>query len=150
MATLLEHMRDHLAALGVVRDPRVAGAAPPMWVDPRHGVPAPGEGQHATEIGPDAVLGAFYSGGIPPGVLDGWHREDTVDIWIRVRTTERMPPLEKAIRDVLHPPNGLNLNWTMAGLRVISSQVWRAVEPFERDDQGFTYIVAYLFETYAT
>jgi hypothetical protein len=64
MATLLDHVRSHLIAQGLVRDPRVAGSLPPCWRQPANGTPAPGEGTNPTEIGADAVIGLVHSGGI--------------------------------------------------------------------------------------
>ncbi len=50
---LLLGIRAYLTTQGLVRDPRVAGAAPPLWITPTHGTPAPGEavGLSANEVG---------------------------------------------------------------------------------------------------
>jgi hypothetical protein len=156
--TLLDHLRDYLAAEGVVRDPDTQDPSlPPMWVEPRTGVPAPGKGNHVTRVGKTLVLGAFFSGGIPPAPLEGFRRMDTVDIWIRALNAPDAHTIEQAIRDKLIDKQ----DWDMAGLRITDSQQWR---PFQRLNnvgsqqrnaggrvdrvaEPYDFVVAYLFET---
>ena len=116
-----------------------------MWLEPQLGVPAPGEGSDPTEIGDPLVLGAFLSGGIPRKPYEKILRRDTVDIWIRSRTAPEVTTIEAAITDQLIDQR----NWQMGGLTIIESEQWRPLSPLTRDEHGFTFIVAYWFETYA-
>lgn len=147
MTLLLDGLRAHLAGAGIVRIPRDAGTAPPMWLHPRDGVPAPGEGEPArrVEIGPDAVLGAFLTGGIPPRPYEAVLRRDIVDIRLRTKTAPLAMALDEQIRAALVDRR----NWLMGGVRVIESRQWRAMQPLGSDAQAFDWVVAFLFETYA-
>lgn len=147
MATLLTNIRDHLVSAEVVRRPREATPAgkPPCWLEPREGVPAPGEGQNATEIGADAVVGVFHTGGIPARPFESFYRTDIVDFWLRTRNHALAHALERAIRGALIDKR----NWTMGSQQVIESKQWRALQRLGSDQQGYTFLTAYLFEIYA-
>lgn len=142
--SLLVAMRAHLVADGVVRVPRVAGSAPPLWLQPRDGVPAPGEG-NPTERDDDAVLGAFVTGGIPPRPYESMLRKTIVDLHIRTRTPSGAIELDAALAASLIDRR----NWLMDDMRIVESLQWRALQPLGSDAQGFTFVVAYVFETYA-
>jgi hypothetical protein len=142
---LLTHLRDHLIAEGLVRRPSVAGAAPPMWLEPRDGVPAPGEGENATEIGPTTVVGAYLTGGIPPRPYMAMLRRDTVDVWLRSQRAPLNFQLEVAIRTAVIDRR----DWTMAGLQVVESLMWRPLQRLESGPQGYTHIFSLIFETYS-
>ena len=144
MPTLLEHMRDSLVAQGVVRAPRTVGALPPMWLEPRDGTPAPGEGQNATEIGADVVLGAFRVAGIAPRPYEGSVRVDGVDIWIRSRTY----PLASTVEDQLRTALNDKRHWVMGALLVNESIIFRDMAPVERNAQAYTFSVSYLFSVF--
>jgi hypothetical protein len=145
--SLLDELRDYFVAQGIARIPRVAGAAPPMWLDPRHGVPAPGEGDNATEKGTDAVLGAYLNpgGGVPAQPYESWLRGDIVEIRYRTTTGPRAFELERQVRAALVDKR----DWQMAGVRVIESEEWLALARLDSDDQAFTYRSAYVFQLYA-
>lgn len=142
--TLLDSLRQHLIDEGIVRDPRVAGALPPFWREPRLGAPAPGEGSTATEIGPTVVVSAFMSGGVPARPYEAFWRRQTVDLWLRTKTAPQAFDIDSSIYAVLADRR----NWNMAGLLVIQSRQWRELQRLGSDEQGFTYIASYLFETY--
>jgi hypothetical protein len=146
VSQLLHAMRDELVTAGLVRTPRTAGVLPPLWVDPRDGVPAPGEGSSSTEIGATMVLGAFPTGGFPRQPFEKMLRRDTVDLHFRALKSPDIFTLEAQITDRLIDRR----NWTMGGdLTVIECEQWRPLQPLDRDEHGFTYVVSYWFETYA-
>lgn len=146
MATLLDHLRDHLIAENIVRDPRTAGPLPPLWREPRNGAPAPGEGTEAAEIGPTATVAAFVSGGFPPRPYESFWRKDTVDLWLRTASAPTAFQLDASIRAALIDRR----NWSMAGLPVIDCEQWRSLQRLGSDDQGYTHVVSYIFETYVS
>ncbi len=144
--TLLDALRNHLIGQGIVRKPAVAGAAPPLWLEPDEGAPAPGEGTTATEINAGAVLAAFLTGGIAPERYETFIRRDTVDIWIRTRTAPIAFDLDARVRRELADRR----NWNMGGMRVIESSQFRPLQRLASDRaQGGTRIVSYLFATYS-
>jgi hypothetical protein len=153
MAELLTELRAYLVAEGVVRDPRVAGGAPPLWLQPRHGTPAPGEGTNATETGADAVLGAFVVDQVPAGPGLGYSRRDIVELRLRVRQAPTARAIAAQLFDRLATsPFGIRTDWQMAAIRVIESRQWTGLQPVPTDEpeQGFTFRVAYLLETYSS
>jgi hypothetical protein len=146
MATLTDHVKTQLITAGIGRNPRTAGSLPPVWRQPAAGTPAPGEGANAIEIGPDAVIGLVYSGGIATPRLESAWRRDIVDIWLRTSTWPRTTQLYAQIRAALID----RTNWTMGTITVIESQEWRPLQPLENDvAQGYTSQAAVLFQTYA-
>jgi hypothetical protein len=150
MATILDHLRTYLIANGVGRDPRVAGATPPIWRQPAAGTPAPGEGT-GTEVGATVVIGLMRTGGIPQSPQEVEWRRDIVDIWIRSRTWPQTESTWNAIRPLLIGTHAQSRQgWTMSGLAVIESQEWRTLSLLDSDPaQGFTSQAAVLFQTYS-
>lgn len=147
MADLLTHLRDHLVAQGLVRRPdeTMPAGAPPLWLEPRDGVPAPGEGQNPTERGPDVVLGAFRGGGIPARPFESSLREDVVEIRIRAR----LAPMASAIEAQLRPALIDRRNFQLGAETVIDCEEWRALQPLGAGRQGFTYVWSLIFQRYA-
>lgn len=143
-----EALRTHLVSNDVVRRPSVAGDEPPMWLEPRKGVPAPGEkgeGGSDVEVGADAVLGLFLSGGIPQAPMtDRFIRQQNIDVWIRTSTAPRATEIENEIRDQVVG----KFNWNMGGLTVIQSGIWKELQPIELSEQAFTYVLGLGFELY--
>jgi hypothetical protein len=149
MATILDHLRTYLIANGVGRDPRVAGATPPIWRQPAAGTPAPGEGT-GTEVGSTVVIGLMRTGGIPQSPQEVEWRRDIVDIWIRSRTWPQTESTWNAIRPLLIGTHAQSRQgWTMSGLAVIESQEWRTLSLDSDPAQGFTSQAAVLFQTYS-
>lgn len=144
-------MRDYLIAQNIVRKPSVAAPGgdpnrPPLWLEPRNGVPAPGESPNdvTVEIGPDSVLGAYLTGGIPARPFESSLRVDTVDVWFRTSGALRAFTLEKLVRAALVDKR----NWTMGTQVIIDSEQWRALQRLESNDQGFIFIASYMFQQY--
>ena len=146
MADLLSELRAHLITEGIVRDPATPGAQPPMWLQPRDGVPAPGEGPTTTAIGQTAVLGAFRTGGIPRGAYASWGRLLTVDITFRTTTAPAAVALDEQIRAVLVDRR----DWMMGALHVIECLPWREFQPVGSDRQSFDALASYVFEVYSS
>ena len=143
--TLLDRLRQYLIDEGVVRSPRTAGSEPPMWLEPKLGAPAPGEGENPTEVGPTITVSAFLGGGIPARPYEAFWRRQTVDLWLRTRTAPQAFDIDSSIYAAIADRR----NWGMAGLLVIESRQWRELQRLGSDEQGFTFIASYLFETYA-
>ena len=142
--TLLGAMRTYLVAQNLVRIPRNAGATAPLWLQPRLGVPAPGDGT-GVEIGATMVLGAFHSGGVPSQPYVSTWRRDTVDVRFRSTTAPAAELLAKQIRAALIDKRA----WTMGAMTVIESGEWRAFDLLSSDEFGFEFVWAAWFETYA-
>lgn len=143
-----EALRDHLITKGQVRKPGVTGSLPPMWLEPRHGVPAPGEayeGGSTVEIGTDAVLGVRLAGGIPQGpIVASTIRSSILDIWVRTTTAPEAATLADLIRAEINDKR----DWTMGGLTIISSLIFKELQPVTSNDQAFTFLTSYVFEHY--
>jgi len=132
-------------AQGVVRVPRVAGAEPPLWLEPKEGVPAPGEGASGPEIA-STVAAAFRTGGIPFERAGGAYiRRVTVDIRIRSMKVQDAYALDSALYPLLHDKQA----WDMSGLTVIESLQERELQRLGSDAQSFDFVTEYLFECYA-
>jgi hypothetical protein len=153
LADLLTNFRTYLVDEGLVRVPSVAGDEPPLWLEPRKGVPAPGEGQNETERGADAVLGAYRAGGIPPASpYEGFIRQDFIEVRIRTRTAQIVTPLEEQLRASFIDVEGgaPRLDWMMADERIIASTVFRELQRLGSDEQSFNWSIEFVFERYAT
>lgn len=149
MATdLLNPLRNYLVTSGIVRKPTVAPPGgdpnrPPMWLEPRNGVPAPNEqpGNAAVEVGPDSVVAAFETTGIAPERHEGFIRWQHVDIRLRTTTAPRAVALKEAIRQYLNDRRG----WMMDSLRVEESLLFRDWQRLGSDDEGFDYVAEFQF-----
>lgn len=150
MPSLLTALRDHLVTAGVVRKPSVVGAAPPLWVEPPRGVPAPGEGNNPAEISATLVIGTFLTGGFAPGPFESYMRKPIVDIRFRGRAEPSAQPLiestELAITKQLIDKRDFMLGTPGNQLHIIECEQWRALQRLGSDAQGFEYVTAYWFE----
>jgi hypothetical protein len=146
MPNLLDYVNDYLIAQNIVRDPRVAGAKPPLWIEPRDGVPAPGESpkNNTVEVGADIVAGVFKAPGVTTGRHNGFHRIDGIDFLIRVRKAPMVDDFEKSLRAALHDKRG----WTMEGLYVAESLIFRELSRLGSNDQGWAFSTGYTFQTF--
>lgn len=147
MATdLLKPLRDYLIAQAIVRKPSVPAPVgdpnrPPLWLEPRNGVPAPGEGNDPIERGPTLVLGAFESTGIAPDRHEGFVRDQHVDFRLRSSTAEGALGIKEAIRQHLNDRR----SWEMAGLHVEESLMFRDWQRLGSDDQSFDWTAEFSF-----
>ncbi len=140
---LLEHLREHLITAGLVRKPAAAGALPPMWLEPRDGVKAPGEGT-TTERHPDLIVGAFMSGGVISQRHQGFFRFDGVDIHLRARTAPIALRFESDLRAAINDRRNVDF----AGLTIIECLQFRPLQSLGRDEQSFDYVTEYLLQTW--
>jgi hypothetical protein len=148
MAThLLNAMQAELIAQGIARKPSVAGAPPPMFLEPPLGVPAPGEGQ-APMLDANLVLGTFMVNGIAPGPLASWHRQPIVDLRIRAARDKAYlaEDIELAVTKALIDRRDFLLGTGGAQLHVIECLQWRALQRLGSDEQGTEFVTSYVFE----
>lgn len=142
--TLLGALRDHLVGQGVVRLPRDPGSAHPLFLEPREGAPGPGDGT-GTEQDTEAVLSAFFTGGVPARPYESFLRTDTVDVWIRAVTA----PVALGIADELRDALIDRRDFDMGGLRIVDCEEWRAVQRVGSDPRSFSFLASFLFQRYA-
>lgn len=141
---LLPNLRVFLADAGIARAPGTAAPDDvyPLWLDPRGGVPAPGE-KAGVEDDPDVVLGAFVVSGIPRAPYDATHlRTDAVDIWIRVRLAPFAYDVDDRIRDVLSDKRA----YSLGVLTILESRLFRPLQRLGSDANGYTFTTQYTFE----
>lgn len=141
MPDLLSAFRSWLVAQNVARVPSVAGAAPPMYLEPRDGAPAPGQ-QQGVEADSSCVMSVFASGGIPPAPLESWLRRDTLDVWIRTAKAPTVFSVEGSLRAALVERR----NFDMGGIQVVEVLQWRELQRLGSDDDGWTFIVSYVVQ----
>lgn len=150
-ADLLTHLRDYLASKGLGRDPRTAGSEYPIWREPRDGAVAPSE-KEGDEDNADLVLSLYRTGGVPRGYFeDAVFLTPSVDVFLRGRTAALVFAYEAGLTPSLVREDAAfvpRTNWDMAGLSVIESSLWRPLQPVDRGEQGYTFVVSYLFELY--
>ena len=140
LMNLLENLSDYLVnQQGIARDPQTPGALPPLYIDPRDGVPAP----DATTT---VVVGAMLTGGIRPEPRMDELRKDIVDVWIRSRTSPQAFAFEEQLRPALID----RVDWQMGAMWVGESLQWRALQRFSSDSDGYVFTTAYIFERRAT
>jgi hypothetical protein len=143
VADLLVSFRDYLVAQALVRKPSVAGAAPPLWLEPQLGVRAPGEGQ-GTEVG-DPVLGAFQTGGFVLGpYMDSYARQPIVQLNFRGSNPQTIRTLEPQVTKLIVDKR----DWTMGATYLVESSLWQALQLVVSDTQGYEFSTAYRFELY--
>lgn len=142
---LLNAMQTHLIGQGVVRKPGVAGAAPPLFLEPTTGTPAPGEGE-GVMVDANLVLGAYISTGVAPRRFESWWRQPIVDV--RIRAAKDKAYLAEDIELQISKALIDQVAWTMAGLFVVEAEQWRALQRLGSDTQGTEYVVSYVFQLY--
>lgn len=137
---LLPSMRAFLRAAGVVRlpaDTPTSGGPPPMWLDPKKGIPYPGqtEGIQANEGDPKLVMAAYPSTGIPSAAYEGFIVRMNATIWYRALNTPIAAAKHEQIRSLLHDKR----NYSMNGLLVNESLFFREFQRINSDERGFVY-----------
>lgn len=145
---LLPCLRAHLVTLGLVREPAVQGDSdsnpPPMWLDPRRGVPYPGQKEDVGQYGFNAsmVLGAYPETGIPSGPFEGFYLRKAVSIWYRGKNSPLVQNLHQQISSALHD----HRNYSLHGLQVNQSMMTRELQRLTSDDEGYMYNSEYMFD----
>jgi hypothetical protein len=150
-ATILDALATHLINAGVARSPRTAGSLPPVWRSPVNGVPAPGEGGNATEVGADAVLALFLTGGIASGLYETWMERPVIDVWARTTTSPKAIDLLKQVRTAVVGNTPVPaVGFDLGGVLVIAAQEWRPVQPILPTAQGvWTYTWSVMLQLYS-
>lgn len=151
MPEILDDFRDYLITQSVVRRPSSATPdAHPLYLEPQGGAPMAGD-KTGVEADAVAVLSAFDTGDFPEAFYSEWRRS-TIDVHIRVKSLQSLPEvrvIERQLRDALLGDAGAKFNWQMGSRQVIESSQWRGLQRLGADAQGWTYVAAYLFQTYA-
>ena len=144
MPQLLDELRAHLVTAGVVRVPRTAGSAPPMFLSPKNGTPAPGESESGNSVEQgDPVVGAYRTDGIAGGpYVSKWRRKPIVELRFRASKVSAIEQLELNITGKIADRR----DFQMAGQYVIECQQWRELQLIESGAQGYEYLASYWFE----
>lgn len=140
-STLLPNFREYLIATGLVRSPNTAGDSqgnpPPLWLDPRFGIPYPGQTENVGEYGFNRtfVLGAYPATGIPSPPFEGFRQQRGIEIWYRCTTSPPIHKLHENLRPYIHDIR----NFSMNGLLVDQSMLTRELQRISSDNEGYVY-----------
>lgn len=147
--TVLTALRAHLIAAGLVRKGSVAGALPPLVLDPVAGPPAPGE-LEGIFGDPDLVITARPGGDFPPAPPDGWLLKATIDLIYRGHASDQIATVDAAILAEMYLPGGMaKTAWLMGGLQMIETRSWAGLQRLAGTrGEGFTYVSKLYVETY--
>lgn len=151
--TLLDFVAAEMIAAGIARNPRVAGAAPPVFLHPRNGTPAPGESMGAAvEVGQDAVIALFHVAGVPTPPREKFRRVLGLDVRIRTRKAPLGIGIEQQLYDLFHDRRDYNLTVLIGAV----SHTWRINESMQvrplgnlgSDTSGFDFSCGFLFDVW--
>jgi hypothetical protein len=148
---LMLNIRDYLIYQGLVRLPEdgTHPSLPPMWIEPRYGVPAPEEkteGGADVEVGQGMVTALYWATGIPSKPYESFIRNDCVDFIIRSDTPQPAIAFENNVRIAINDRRG----WMMANISVDESLLFRAMSKVSSDEQGWVFSFEYLFTLWGT
>jgi hypothetical protein len=117
---------------------------PPVWIDPRTGVPYPGqiEGMEPEESHPNVVMAVYPSPGIPSQPFQGFYRQDIAQLYIRARLSPLVRSTFEAIRAIIHDQR----NYSLHGLQVNQSMLYRDLTRVSSDNDGFVYDCEFIFD----
>lgn len=150
---ILPAFRDRLIDDGIVRDPRVAGDEPPLWLDPRDGAIAPGdrdgvEGEKLDGSASPLVLSAVRVSGLPAARHEGaYKRWDGIDLHYRSTRSIDAQELEPRIREAFLG-RGRERDFDLGGRRCIEAVEFRPFQPLYAGPQGYAYVHGWLFDLY--
>jgi hypothetical protein len=144
--SLVPYVREFLILQGLVRNPATAAPAenpdlPPAFLDPRDGVPGPGD-RKGTEAGTNLTLGINRATGVPTSRFAGQLRLDAVEFVIRGRKPQHAGDFELALQPLLHDQRGYDLG----GIRIEESLLFRGFQPIEHTSQAYTATMEFTFE----
>lgn len=139
----LSEVRAYLATRGVVRLPNVASPLAACWIEPRDGVPAPGEGG-ATDAS-DVVVGMFRSGEIARAAMEYQLRTITIEFMVRSRRAQDVWPLDVALFDAMHD----RFATPMRDLMCIHSRQFRGMQRVGSDTHGYTFSTEYALDVWS-
>lgn len=123
-----EELQTYLVAQGIGQLPGAtpSTALPSIWLNPRDGAPLPRAGENATVTIRDTAL----AGPVDVGT-EAYLEEAFIDVIVRSKTAAPGKMLHRTIRGLLQPigaHKGRQL-WTMGGLLVEYSVIWRPEQP---------------------
>lgn len=150
-STLLPNLREYLIATGLVRNPNIPGDAnsnpPPVWLDPRYGVPYPGQEENVGEYGyhPTMVLGIYPTTGIPSKPFEGFIQQRAVEIWYRCTTSPPIQVMHEALRPYIHDIR----NFSMNGLITEQAMLSRELQRISADDEGYVFNCEVMFDLWS-
>jgi hypothetical protein len=140
-ADVLTYVRSYLLTQGIARLPRDAGSLPPIWLEPQFGTPAPGEGDTPAERS-DVVIGAYRDTGIAPRRHEGFIRIDAVSFYLRSKLAPPVIQLHDQLRGAFNDKRA----WSMAGLWIEESLMFRDLARLRSDVSGWTFTTEFTFE----
>lgn len=152
-ATLLPNLRAFMITAGLVRLPATAGDFPPMWLDPKRGIPYPGqteglgasEGTNKDDGRGGLVVAAYPATGIPSGPHEGFLVKKAAAIWYRSLKSPTIQSFHEQIRGLLHDQRNYSLN----GLAVNQSLFSRECQRVTSNEEGFVYNCEIMFDLWA-
>jgi hypothetical protein len=138
---VVEQLQAFLVAEGVAQLPEVPPATtkPSVWLQPRQGAAMPRtENGNWLETETITLNDTQLNG--PPG-LEAWIEDTFVNVTIRSKNAGEGKLLHRQIRGLLAPVGKLagRKGWTMAGLKILGSSIWRNEQPLPPIDGGLTY-----------
>lgn len=161
--TILDHLRGHLIAAGIVRAPNQAGPAarpwlPPCWRHEDDGPLGPGDAASADRA-PDThddglVANLRFAPAVSMAPGEEERRRYVVDVVLRGTAVPAIAALEGQIRRAIlddPPPPGGQCDWVMDGLYIIQAVEYKPWQPLEAGTARgkFAFLVGYLFEVRA-
>lgn len=148
MPYLVESAREHLITQGVVRDPRVVGPLPPLWLAPKNGVPEPGsdvQSLHPNETHATTQIGAWRATGMGSRPYEGMLEHYFIEFRFRTTTSPAAYDVHKLIRAQLDDKR----NWNCAGFQVHQSLLFRDLQVLSSGPEGFEHSSEYHFVLWA-
>lgn len=146
-------LRNELVTQGIVRKPNIAGAHPPMHIEPVDGAPAPG-GRKPPEDDATLVITLAFDSELPDSGFDGYRRRVIVNVRYRSKTTaglQRAHATHAAIMAAVIDRADYGFGWVMdaAGtpLDILSSSVYGGLGRIgSSKEQGYDEVARLLFE----
>lgn len=148
MTYLVESVRTHLVAQGVVRDPRTAGSLPPLWLAPKLGVPETGlevQSLNPNERHATTQIGCWRATGMGSRPYEGMLEHYFVEFRFRTTTSPAAYDVHKLIRAELDDKR----NWSCAGYQVHQSLLFRDLQVLGSSPEGFEHSSEYHFVAWA-
>lgn len=146
---VLEELKAFLIASGIgqAQDATPSLTVPSIWLNPRDGAPAPRRAPNGGAYLEAATITLVDTNTTGPPDLEAWIEETFVDITVRSRTAAPGKLLQRQIRGLLAPIGDLygRKNWTMGGLLIEYSTLWRGDQPVDADDVSYRRVQGFRF-----
>lgn len=145
-AQILSAFRQELVDRSLVRKPPSAGSAPPMFIEPEGGAPAPGE-KSGVENDAELILTVKSGGDIPSPTYSGFIRDTTIDCYFRAARGKAMRPMQ--LEPVINAAIVDQWAWTMGGIYVLESSLYSGLQEVRlAEGDGTTWVAKYRIQTY--